>query len=65
LRSYFSACVQRNELQSWTADLDSTDCVRQQFVVDTLQFFEALPMARVGGIVDVRDLLDAGDMLQL
>jgi hypothetical protein len=63
--SYLSACVQRDKLQSWTADLHSADCVRQQFVVDTLQLFEALPVACIGGIVYVRDLLDAGDVLQL
>ena len=60
---YFAACVQRDELQSRAADFDSADGVRQQFVVDAFKLFEARTMSGVGGIVDVRDLLDSRNML--
>jgi len=61
----FATCVQRDELQSWTADFDSANGVCEQFVVDPLEFFEAFAVACVGGVVDVRDLLYPWNMLKL
>jgi hypothetical protein len=63
--THLSTSIQRNKPQFRTADLHAPDRVRQQLTIDPLQLLEILTMSRIGCIVDMRDLLDAGHMLQL
>lgn len=63
--AYFATGVQCDESQSRTTGFDSANCICQQLIVDSLQLLEVLSMACVGGIVDVRDLLDSWNVLKL
>lgn len=63
--AYLSTSIERNKSQFWTTNLYTPDRVRQELAVDPLELLEVLAVACIRCVVDVRDLLDAGHMLQL
>jgi hypothetical protein len=63
--AYLSTSIERNKSQFWATNLYTPDRVRQELAVDPLELLEVLAVACIRCVVDVRDLLDAGHMLQL